>query len=138
MKFGLLLPNYGPTASPEIITSSARLAEDVGFDSVWTTDHVLVPKEQAVPYGNLLESLIALTIAASATSRIRLGTSIIVMPQREPVLLAKQLAALDLMSGGRLILGIGSGWMEPEFRYLNADFKQRGKIFEESLQAMRT
>lgn len=137
MKFGILLPNYGPTASGEVIVRSARLAEDLGYDSVWTTDHVLVPRDQAVPYGNLIESLVALTIAATATHRVQLGTSIIVTPLREPILLAKQLAALDVISGGRLIFGAGAGWLEPEFRFLNANFVKRGKIFEEHLQLMR-
>jgi probable F420-dependent oxidoreductase len=138
MKFGLLLPNYGPTASKEMIEQSARLAEVLGFDSVWTTDHVLVPTTNADPYGILLESLIALTLAATVTSRVQLGTSIIVTPQREPVLLAKQLAALDVLSGGRLVLGAGVGWMEKEFQFLGADFAQRGEIFDEGLQVLRT
>lgn len=137
MKFGFLLPNYGPTASGEIITGSARLAEDLGYDSVWTTDHVLVPSDQPVPYGNLIESLMALTIAATATRRVQLGTSIIVTPLREPILLAKQLAALDVISGGRLIFGAGAGWLEPEFRFLSADFSKRGKIMEEYLRVLR-
>jgi len=140
MKFGLLLPNYSPTASAELIIRSARLAEELGYDSVWTTDHVIVPKEQAVPYGNLIESLIALSIASTATSKIRLGTSIIVIPQREPILLAKQLAAIDSISSGRLILGAGVGWLEKEYQYLGVGeyFNQRGKIFEEYIQVMRS
>ena len=137
MQFGVLLPNYGPTASLATLAQSARYAEELGFDSVWTTDHVLVHREQTIPYGNLIESLMALSIAATVTSKVKLGTSVIVVPQREPVLLAKQIAALDIMSGGRIIFGAGSGWMEREFQFLGADYTRRGKIFDESLQVMR-
>ena len=137
MKFGLLLPNFGAIASADTIAEGARLAEECGFDSVWTTDHVLMPADMPDPYGILIESLIALTIAATATSKVQLGTSIIVMPQREPVLLAKQLAAIDVASGGRLILGAGVGWLEQEFNYLGADYDNRGARFDEWLALMR-
>ncbi|MCY4071112.1 MAG: TIGR03619 family F420-dependent LLM class oxidoreductase [Chloroflexi bacterium] len=137
MKFGLLLPNFGAIAGGETIAASARLAEALGFDSVWTTDHVLMPADMPEPYGNLIESLVALTIAATATERVQLGTSIIVMPQREPVLLAKQLAGIDVVSGGRLILGAGVGWLEQEFNYLGADYAKRGARFDEWLALMR-
>ena len=138
MKFGLLLPNYGAIANGKTITKGARLAEELGYDSVWTTDHVLVPSSMSEPYGNLVESLIALTLAASATSKVQLGTSIIVTPQREPVLLAKQLAAIDVISAGRLIVGVGVGWMEQEFGFLGADYALRGERFDEGLEVMRT
>lgn len=137
MKFGLLLPNFGAAASGESIAASARLAEALGFDSVWTTDHVLMPAALPDPYGNLIESLVALTIAATVTTRVQLGTSIIVMPQREPVLLAKQLAGIDVVSGGRLILGAGVGWLEQEFEYLGADYAKRGDRFDEWLALTR-
>ena len=137
MKFGLLLPNFGAIASADTIAEGARLAEECGFDSVWTTDHVLMPADMPDPYGILIESLIALTIAATATSKVQLGTSIIVMPQREPVLLSKQLAAIDVASGGRLILGAGVGWLEQEFNYLGADYDNRGARFDEWLALMR-
>ena len=137
MKFGLLIPNFGAAAAGETIAASARLAEELGFDSVWTTDHVLMPAEMPEPYGNLIESLTALTIAATATSKVRLGTSIIVTPQREPVLLAKQLAGIDVISGGRVILGAGVGWLEQEFNYLGAEYENRGRRFDEGLALMR-
>lgn len=137
MKFGLLLPNFGAIASGETIAASARLAEARGFDSVWTTDHVLMPADMPDPYGNLIESLVALTIAATVTEDVGLGTSIIVTPQREPVLLAKQLAGIDVVSGGRLILGAGVGWLEQEFNYLGADYAKRGARFDEWLALMR-
>ena len=137
MKFGLILPNFGAIAGGDAIHQSAALAEDLGFDSVWTTDHVLMPASMPEPYGNLVESLIALTVAACATERVQLGTSIIVTPQREPVLLAKQLASIDAISGGRLILGAGVGWLEQEFAYLNANYANRGDRFDEGLALAR-
>ncbi len=137
MKLGLILPNFGAIASGEAIRQSAALAEDLGFDSVWTTDHVLMPASMPDPYGNLIESLIALSVAAAVTQRVQLGTSIIVTPQREPVLLAKQLASIDAISGGRLILGAGVGWLEQEFNYLNADYENRGARFDEGLALAR-
>ena len=137
MKFGLILPNFGAIAGAEAIRQSAILAEEVGFDSVWTTDHVLMPASMPNPYGNLVESLIALSLASAVTRRVQLGTSIIVTPQREPVLLAKQFASIDAISGGRLILGAGVGWLEQEFAYLNADYETRGARFDEGLSLAR-
>jgi len=137
MKFGLILPNFGAIAGADAIRQSAILAEELGFDSVWTTDHVLMPASMPDPYGNLVESLIALSLAAAVTRRVQLGTSIIVTPQREPVLLAKQLASIDAISGGRLILGAGVGWLEQEFAYLNADYESRGARFDEGLSLAR-
>ena len=137
MKFGLILPNFGAIAGADAIRQSAILAEELGFDSVWTTDHVLMPASMPDPYGNLVESLIALSLAAAVTRRVQLGTSIIVTPQREPVLLAKQLASIDAISGGRLILGAGVGWLEQEFAYLNADYATRGARFDEGLSLAR-
>lgn len=137
MKFGLLLPTYGHTANGDLIVRSAQLAEAQGYDSVWTTDHIILPKDQIIPYGNIVEPIVALTIATAATHRVKLGTSSIVLPQREPILLAKQLAAIDFVSGGRLIFGTGVGWLEDEFRVLKANFHQRGKIFEEYLHVLQ-
>ena len=137
MKFGLILPNFGAIAGADAIRRSAILAEELGFDSVWTTDHVLMPASMPDPYGNLVESLIALSLAAALTRQVQLGTSIIVTPQREPVLLAKQLASIDAISGGRLILGAGVGWLEQEFAYLNADYKNRGSRFNEGISLAR-
>lgn len=133
MRFGLILPNFGAIAGGDAIRRSAVLAEELSYDSVWTTDHLLMPASMPEPYGNLVESLIALAMAATVTERVELGTSIIVTPMREPVLLAKQLASIDAISGGRLILGAGVGWLEQEFAYLNANFENRGARFDEGL-----
>ena len=115
----------------------SRTCEEVGFDSVWATDHIIMPTELREPYGQLLEPLITLAYVASATENLRVGTSCIVLPQRNPILLAKQAAALDAFSKGRLILGLGAGWAEPEFRFLNADFSRRGKVMDESIRLMK-
>jgi alkanesulfonate monooxygenase SsuD/methylene tetrahydromethanopterin reductase-like flavin-dependent oxidoreductase (luciferase family) len=137
MKFGFCLPNYGGKIRPEDMIESAILAERTGFDSVWATDHIIVPTKFTQPYGDLVEPLVTLSYIAAKTDTVRLGSSIIVVPQRNPILVAKQVASLDRLSRGRVILGTGVGWLEEEFRYLNADFKRRGKFFDESIQLMR-
>ncbi len=109
----------------------------MGFDSVWATDHVIMPSELRAPYGQVLEPLTTLTYIASRNLKLRVGTSCVVLAQRNPVLLAKQAAALDVFSGGRVILGFGAGWAEKEFGFLNADFGRRGKVMDESIRLMR-
>jgi len=116
----------------------SKTCEEVGFDSVWATDHIIMPTELREPYGQLLEPLITLAYVASATEKLRVGTSCVVLPQRNPMLLAKQAAALDVFSKGRLILGVGAGWAEPEFRFLNADFSRRGKVMDESIRLVKS
>jgi len=138
VKFGYILPNYGDKISARQLVELSRTCEEVGFDSVWATDHIIMPTELREPYGQLLEPLITLASVASATERLRVGTSCIVLPQRNPVLLAKQAAALDVFSKGRVILGFGAGWAEPEFRFLNADFARRGKAMDESIRLMKS
>lgn len=97
-----------------------------------------MPRELREPYGELLEPLTTLAYIASRTDKLRVGTSCIVLPQRNPVLVAKQGATLDALSHGRVILGFGAGWAEKEFGYLNADFARRGKVMDESLKLMKT
>ena len=138
MKFGYILPNYGNKISAHQLVEISRVCEELGFDSVWATDHVVMPAELREPYGELLEPLITLASVAASTDRLRVGTSCIVLAQRNPVLLAKQAAALDVFSKGRLILGFGAGWAEPEFKFLNADFAKRGKVMDESIRLMKT
>ena len=137
MKFGYILPNYGDKISPQELVEISAICEEVGFDSVWATDHVIMPVELKEPYGQLLEPLVTLAYIASTSQKLRLGTSCIVLPQRNPILVAKQAAALDVFSGGRVILGFGAGWAEKEFGYLNADFARRGKVFDESIRVMK-
>ncbi|HEV7534991.1 MAG TPA: LLM class flavin-dependent oxidoreductase, partial [Acidimicrobiia bacterium] len=110
MKFGIALPQYGP-ATGDGLTAAARQAEDLGFDDVWVADHIAVPVGVPYPPSFLLESLATLAFAAAVTTRVGLGTSVLVLPLRQPVIVAKQLATVDRLSGGRLTLGLGAGWL---------------------------
>ena len=131
MEIGIHLPHIGPLATREGITAFAKLAEEYEFDSLWVSDHVVMPRKLSSRYpyspdGNFpvppdvpfLEPLSTLLFAAAVTERVKLGTTILVIPMRNPIVTAKQLASLDVLSGGRLIVGVGSGWMEEEFQML--------------------
>ena len=138
MKFGVCLPSYGNGLSKKALVESAQVAEALGFHSVWTTDHILVPKKHAHPYGNILDCLTALAYVGAVTEKIQLGTSVLVLPLRDPIIVAKQAATIDYLTEGRLILGTAVGWMEEEFDNLGASFHDRGKRFEEAILMMRT
>jgi probable F420-dependent oxidoreductase len=137
MKVGICLPNYGPATDPAAIRQVATAAEEAGYDSVWVTDHILVPEEHAATFGQVIEVLVTLGYLAAVTGRVSLGTSILVLPQRDPILVAKQAAAVDQLSGGRLILGVGAGWMAGEFDNLGVDFRRRGRMMDEWIRLMR-
>jgi probable F420-dependent oxidoreductase len=137
MKFGACIPHYGVPASREAVVDFCALAERLMFDSVWTTDHIAVSDKYPEPYGNMLESMTTLSFIGAKTEHVKLGTSIIVLPMRNPVLLAKQVASLDVLTEGRVILGVSSGWMEGEFATLGADFHNRGKIMDEEIRLIR-
>ena len=136
MRFGVQLPNYGPIAGPAVIAQAARHAEALGFDSVWTNDHVLVPS-RIVRYSRIFEAMTTLVWVAACTQRVRLGTSVLVLPQRDPILAAKQLATIDVLSGGRLTVGVGAGYLPEEFGFLRAPFERRGRVLEEHIGVMR-
>lgn len=138
MKFGYILPNYGDRIKPGQLLEIASTCEDSGFDSVWATDHIVMPTELKEPYGEILEPLTTLAYIASRTEKLRVGTSCIVLAQRNPILVAKQAATLDAFSNGRMILGFGAGWAEKEFGFLNADFTKRGKVLDESIRLMKS
>ena len=137
MKVGVIIPNFSAPADPATIVAVAQAAEELGFDSVWTTDHIMMPRGLDEPYGHIYEALITLAYIAGVTKRVELGTSVIVLPPRNPVLIAKETASLDALSSGRLIFGIGAGWMEREFGFLGSRFDDRGARFEEYLLAIR-
>ncbi|MDG6990438.1 MAG: LLM class F420-dependent oxidoreductase [Nitrososphaerota archaeon] len=137
MKFGYILPNYGDKITPQELLEISAVCEECGYDSVWATDHVILPTELREPYGQLIEPMTMLAFIASRREKLRVGTSILVLPQRNPILVAKQAAALDVLSEGRLILGVGVGWAEKEFGFLGADFGRRGKVMDESIVLMR-
>jgi probable F420-dependent oxidoreductase len=139
MEIGLHLPHVGPLATREGITAFAQAAEERGFDSLWVSDHVVVPRhlDSNYPYSRdggfpvppelpFHEPLATLLFVAGVTQRAKLGTTILVIPMRNPIVTAKQLATLDVLSNGRLILGVGAGWMREEFEMLGVPFERRG------------
>jgi probable F420-dependent oxidoreductase len=137
MTYGVHLPQYGRVASGEAVTRAARHAEELGFADVWVSDHVVHPAEQSYPSPYLLDPFATLSWAAAVTERVRLGTSVIVVPQHNPVWLANHLASLDVMSGGRLILGAGVGWSRREYEALGHSFGDRGRRMDEILDLLR-
>ncbi len=150
MKFGVAFANIGPFVGADAAVGLAQAAEAAGFESIWTVDHVVVPAgyESKYPYdesGKLPsgeatvfpDPLIWLAYVAARTSTLRLGTGILIVPQRNPLVLAKELATLDHLSGGRMILGAGIGWLEEEFAALGVPFAGRGQRTEEAIAAMR-
>src|ERR1700680_4402598 len=141
MKFGLFSINNGPCASPKTAAAVAKAAEQAGFESVWTGEHVILPDPQVppspvAPDHPMLDPGISLSFIAANTSKIRLGTGIIILAQRNPVVLAKELASVDVLSSGRLIFGIGIGYLKPEFEAIGAPFDHKGPRSEEFLGAM--
>jgi probable F420-dependent oxidoreductase len=141
MRFGLFGVNFASCADPELQRRVALAAEESGFESVWTGEHVVLPvRDNPVPTPPdtpFLDSLVSLARIAGFTRQLRLGTGILVLPHHNPVLVAKSLASLDVLSGGRLIAGFGGGYVEPEFRAIGVDFHRRGAITDESLAAIR-
>jgi probable F420-dependent oxidoreductase len=142
MKFGLHSVNLHTCGYPETAAQLARAAEAAGFESLWVADHVVLPdppmpQRPMAPNMRLLDPVVMLTFYAALTTRIRLATGVIVLPQRQPLVLAKQLATLDVLSNGRLMFGLGVGWCEPEFQALGVSFEHRGTRGDEYLAAMR-
>jgi probable F420-dependent oxidoreductase len=136
VRFGIALPQYGP-AGAESLTRTARQAEDLGFADVWVADHIAVPEGVPYPPSFLLESMSTLAFVAAVTSRVGLGTSVLILPLRRPVVAAKQLATIDVLSGGRLLLGIGAGWLEAEFDACGVLFSRRGDLTDEAVDVLR-
>jgi alkanesulfonate monooxygenase SsuD/methylene tetrahydromethanopterin reductase-like flavin-dependent oxidoreductase (luciferase family) len=134
-QLGLILPNYGSDLSLERLVGGARAAEAAGFDSGWVTDHLLVSDEHAPIYGTIAEALVTLGHLSAATTRLELGVSALVVPQRNPLVALKQLTSLDFVSGGRIVTAVTAGWMPGEFETLGASFEQRGKLLNEWLSA---
>jgi probable F420-dependent oxidoreductase len=143
VKIGLFGINFGLAANVETMLGLARAAEQAGLDSVWTGEHVVlpsprVPPSPAEPETPMLDPAVALAYVAAETTRIRLGTGVIILPQRNPIVLAKELASVDVVSRGRLIFGLGSGYLEPEFRAIGAPFSQRGAVTDEAIRVLKT
>lgn len=132
-KLQVVLPNESPDMDPGRPAELARHAEELGYETAWLPDHVLPPGPFGQVFGGVYEPLITLTHVAARTETIRIGTSILILPLREPFVLAKQVATLDALSGHRLTLGVGVGWNEPEFAEVGADFASRGPRTDETL-----
>ncbi len=138
MRFGIWLPNCRHLATPEVIRGAAARAEALGYDSVWVSDHVVVPHANVANFGTaIFDPLITLGVVAGATSRVRLGTTVLIVPYRQAVVTAKMIASLDALSGGRVILGVGAGWVAAESAMLGVPFAERGPMTDEYLRAMR-
>ncbi len=142
MKLGLFGINMGACVEPETAARAAAAAEAAGFDTVWTGEHVVLPEPQTpespVPSRTpLLHPAVALAHVAGRTSTIRLATGIIILPQRNPVVLAKELASLDVVSGGRLIFGLGVGYIPKEFEACGVPFEERGPRTDEAISVLR-
>ena len=151
MKFGLAFANIGPCAKPDEAVALAQAAEAAGIESLWTVEHVVVPSgyESSYPYDGsgkmpgsdfspIPDPLIWLSFIAAATTTLRLATGILILPQRNPIVLAKELATLDMLSKGRLELGIGVGWLAEEFDAIGVPFNERGARTDDYVAALRT
>jgi probable F420-dependent oxidoreductase len=151
VRVGVSLPNVGLDHGKEMVLPVAEAADRLGFDSVWAAHHVTLPyeRESRYPYGHSgtevamspgmqwLDPLVTLSMVAAVTGRVRLGTSVLVLPYRNPVNLAAEAAALDVLSDGRFVLGVGAGWMHEEFRALGLDPGQRGARTDEHIDVLR-
>lgn len=150
IRLGAKLPHSGPLPASIGLVEMARELEGAGFDSIWLSDHVVFPKTVRSRYpfaadgkptwamdADYLEPAVGLAAIAPATSRAELGTSVVILPMRNPLLFAKQAASIDFLSHGRLVLGVGVGWLREEFEALDADFDARGEILDEWLEIVR-
>ncbi len=150
MKFGIVFANSGPATLPEHAAGLARLAEENGFESIWTVEHVVVPADHgsAYPYSRsgrmpggedvpIPDPMVWLSFVAAHTKTLVLGTGILILPQRNPLILAKEAATLDVLSNGRFQLGVGVGWLKEEFDALGVPFEERGHRTDEYIAALR-
>jgi probable F420-dependent oxidoreductase len=148
MRFGFALPQVGSAVGPESLVTVAKRAEDLGFDSLWVLDRILWPVNPQVPYPigdgslpvkykNVLDPLDTLTFAAAHTRRIAVGTSVLNLPWYNPVLLARRLTTVDILSAGRLKVGFGVGWSPDEYEAAGASWQERGKRADELIQALK-
>jgi probable F420-dependent oxidoreductase len=135
--FGVILPNFGGESSPDRIRRVAETAEELGFTSVWATQHVVVGPEAAEEYGRVYDPLVTLGWVAGWTERIGLGTSIVLVPLYNPFQLAKQATTVQQLSGRQLTLGVGVGWHRDEFDFMGVEFEGRGRRADEAIRLMR-
>ena len=150
MEFGIAFANTGPFSTTSGAVAIATAAEEAGFESLWTVEHVVVPAdyESEYPYSPngrmpgpeespIPDPLVWLTWVGARTTTLRLGTGILILPQRNPVVLAKEVATLDVLSGGRVVLGVGIGWLEEEFDVIGVSFPDRARRTDEYVEVMR-
>ncbi|HEY2703848.1 MAG TPA: LLM class F420-dependent oxidoreductase [Candidatus Dormibacteraeota bacterium] len=150
IRLGLITANIGPTTDGPAAVGLATLAEQLGMDSLWAGEHIVIPAGQKSPYPyspdgqipggddiDIPDPLIWLSYVAAATSTIKLGTGVIILPLRNPLILAKEVASLDRLSGGRVLLGVGVGWLAEEFELLEVPFTQRGRRHDDYITALR-
>ena len=150
MKIGLMFVNSGPFSQPELLAHLAVTAEKCGVESLWTVEHVVIPQGYQSPYPYaksgkipggedvaIPDPLLPLGYIAAITRTVKLATGVMILPQRNPLYVAKEMATLDLLSHGRTILGIGSGWLKEEFDALGLDFHARGARTDEAIEALR-
>jgi len=150
MRFGFGIPSAGVAANGPDIVRFVQRAEALGFESIWTGDHLILPTAGTTQYPytadgsfslasteNFLEPFTLLAYVAAVTRTIKLGTTVIILPYRNPIVQAKMLACLDVLSGGRLICGVGVGWLEKEFQVLGASYKDRGAVTDEYIQILK-
>ena len=139
LKFGVTSINTGATSYPEALVNLAQAAESAGFESLWAGEHSVLADSttRMPPTLRILNPLLALTYVAAHTRTVRLGTGVLLLPQHQPLILAKELATLDVLSGGRLMVGVGVGWAEEEYQALGVPFPERGARADEYLAAMR-
>ena len=149
LRLGAKVPNTGPVFRLGVARMAA-MVESAGFDSIWTSDHVVFPRDVRSRYPfaadgritwpvdvDYLEPVVALSAMTSVTAKAELGTSVLILPTRNPILFAKQAACVDTISGGRLVLGVGVGWLREEFEALGADFEARGAVLDEWISVAR-
>jgi probable F420-dependent oxidoreductase len=155
VEVGVFIPHVGPLASPSFVPAFCRRAEEVGFDGLWAVEHLAIPDEMASAYtlarrpvvvsseavrttmGLNLEMTTTLAVAAAVTSRVRLGTSVAVLPLHNPILNARQIATVDLYSGGRVLYGVGVGWLEEEAAAMGLPWDRRGARSDEHIAVLR-
>jgi probable F420-dependent oxidoreductase len=151
MRFGVTLPQFGPfAATPDVAARIARIAtaaDRLGYDVLWTAEHLIFPYEIRTPYPYasrfpfpvttpMLEVVSTLSWVAALTKRVQLSSQVMILPYRHPIVLAKELATLDVLSSGRVMVGVASGWLAEEFEMLGVPFRQRGRRMDEYLDAM--
>ncbi|GAB3079774.1 LLM class flavin-dependent oxidoreductase [Intrasporangium mesophilum] len=143
MHVGIKVPNWGPLAGPRAVARVAEAADERGFGSVWVSDHVAIPAAAAKEGTGLdartpfLDALTTLAYLAGRTTRVQLGTGVYVLPLRHPIVVAKEAGGVDILSDGRLVLGVGAGWLREEFELLGAPFGERGRRTDEAIDTLR-